>query len=257
MVLTTFTLSGFSVLFRQLKRIRSKPWVRTSLKYPKKTFFSRNVFAEDSLPDFKFKINYCVIFPALCLRIRLWVNEKWRWRWWRWGRSGPRCAWQGWDWHTGCFWLRVARRNQSLATTRWIEQQQGSKQLVRVVYIVDYVVNKLELICKVEYVVKKLETWGSKTKYEGLVHQRNRARPRHNVEDLPAMSLMCALQKCKEDWLIPLKMWILLPSIFKRALWLVVAICCKVNCRASAIIYWGYSSLWRLLCYDWALYSRH
>ena len=33
-----------------------------------------------------------------------------------------------------------------------------------------------------------------------------------------------------------------------------VAIGCTVICRASAIIYWEYSSLWRLFCYHWAVH---
>ena len=36
-----------------------------------------------------------------------------------------------------------------------------------------------------------------------------------------------------------------------------VATCWEVNCRASAIIYWEYSSLWRLFCYHWAVHCRH
>ena len=33
-----------------------------------------------------------------------------------------------------------------------------------------------------------------------------------------------------------------------------VATCCTANCRSSAIIYWEYSSLWRLICYNWAVH---
>ena len=36
-----------------------------------------------------------------------------------------------------------------------------------------------------------------------------------------------------------------------------VAIGCTVNCRAKEIIYWEYSSLWRLFCYNWAVHCRH
>ena len=36
-----------------------------------------------------------------------------------------------------------------------------------------------------------------------------------------------------------------------------LAIGCWVNCRAKAIIYWEYSSLWRLFCYNWAVHCRH
>ena len=36
-----------------------------------------------------------------------------------------------------------------------------------------------------------------------------------------------------------------------------MAIVCTVICRASAIIYWEYSSLWRLCCYNWAVQCRH
>ena len=36
-----------------------------------------------------------------------------------------------------------------------------------------------------------------------------------------------------------------------------VAIGCTVNCRAKAIIYWEYSNLWRLFCYNWAVHCRH
>ena len=36
-----------------------------------------------------------------------------------------------------------------------------------------------------------------------------------------------------------------------------VATCCKVNCRASAIICWEYSSLWQLFCYSLAVHCRH